>query len=115
MNSLRSRRLEVVGERENGGAGGRHANKRLIYKQFVQILALCLVSVCGPQFLSYLPKRFTHLCRVLYGEAILVDNEFGPPIYMAAGNQQKHLEFTFSTTALPFHSRARMRADKHIF
>ena len=35
--------------------------KRLIYKQFVQVSGLC-----GPQFLSYLPKRFTHfvdLCR----------------------------------------------------
>ena len=31
--------------------------KRLIYKQFVQVSGLC-----GPQFLSYLPKRFTHLC-----------------------------------------------------
>ena len=29
--------------------------KRLIYKQFVQNS-----GVCGPQFLSYLPKRFTH-------------------------------------------------------
>ena len=41
--------------------------KRLIYKQFVQISGLS-----GPQFLSYLPKRFTHLCRALYGDALLV-------------------------------------------
>ena len=34
---------------------------------------------------------------------------------MAAGNQQKHLEFTFSIKALPFHSRASIRAHKHIF
>ena len=34
--------------------------KRLIYQQFVQVSGLC-----GPQFLSYLPKRFTHLCTVL--------------------------------------------------
>ena len=34
--------------------------KRLIYEQFVQISGLC-----GPQFLSYLPKR-----RALYGDAI---------------------------------------------
>ena len=39
--------------------------KRLIYKQFVQISGLC-----GPQFLSYLPKHFTHLCRTLYGEGV---------------------------------------------
>ena len=31
--------------------------KRLIYKKFVQISGLC-----GPQFLRYLPKCFTHLC-----------------------------------------------------
>ena len=42
--------------------------KRLIYKQFIQVSGLC-----GPQFLmSYLPKRFTHLCRAFYGDAILV-------------------------------------------
>ena len=29
---------------------------------------------------------------------------------MAAGNQQKHLEFTFSIKALPFHSRASIHA-----
>ena len=40
--------------------------KRLIYKQFFQVSGLC-----GLQFLSYLPKRFTHLCRALYGDAIL--------------------------------------------
>ena len=34
---------------------------------------------------------------------------------MAAGNQQKHLEFTFSTKALSFHLRASIRAHKHIF
>ena len=34
---------------------------------------------------------------------------------MAAGNQQKHLEFTFSTKALSFHSRASIRAYKHNF
>ena len=32
--------------------------KRLIYKQFAQISGLC-----GPQFLSYLSKHFTHLYR----------------------------------------------------
>ena len=49
--------------------------ERLIYKQFVQVSGLC-----GPQFLSYLPKRFTHLCRALYGDAILV-HRFGAPIW----------------------------------
>ena len=49
--------------------------KRLIYKTFVQVSGLC-----GPQFLSYFPKRFTHLCRALYGDAILV-YRFGAPIW----------------------------------
>ena len=37
--------------------------KRLIFKQSVQFSGLC-----SPQFLSYLPKRFTDLCRALYME-----------------------------------------------
>ena len=49
--------------------------KRLIYKQFVQVSGLC-----DTQFLSYLPKRFTHLCRALYGDAILV-HRFGALIW----------------------------------
>ena len=49
--------------------------KRLTYKQFVQVSGLC-----GPQFLSYLPKRFTHPCRALYGDAILM-YRFGAPIW----------------------------------
>ena len=43
--------------------------KRVIYKQFFQVSGLC-----DPQFLSYLPKRFTHLCGALYGGAISVDS-----------------------------------------
>ena len=49
--------------------------ERLIYKQFFQASGLC-----GQQFLSYLPKRFTHLCRALYGDVILVYS-FGAPIW----------------------------------
>ena len=70
------------------------------YKQFFQISGLC-----GPQFLSHLPKHFTHLCRAMNGDAISVDS-------LAAGNQQKHLEFTFSIKALPFHSSASIRVQK---
>ena len=33
---------------------------------------------------------------------------------MAAGNQQKHLEFTFSIEALSFHSRTSIRTHKYI-
>ena len=32
-----------------------------------------MTDLCGPQFLSYLLKRFTQLCRSLYGDAIWVD------------------------------------------
>ena len=49
--------------------------KRLIYKLFAQVSRLC-----APQFLSYLPKRFTQFCRALYGDAILV-HRFGAPIW----------------------------------
>ena len=59
--------------------GNRHKKmkccKRLKYKRFVQVSGLY-----GPQFLSYLPKRFMHLCRALYGDAMLV-YRFGPPIW----------------------------------
>ena len=49
--------------------------KRLIFKQLVQVSGLC-----GPQFPSYLPKCFMHLCRALYGNAVLV-HRFGAPIW----------------------------------
>ena len=77
--------------------------KRLTYKQFVQFSGLC-----GKQFLSYLSKRFTHLCRALYGDTSV-------PFWctkMAAG---KHLEFTYSIEALSFHSRTSIPTHKHIF
>ena len=67
--------------------------KRLKDRRFVQVSGLC-----GQQFLSYLPKRFMHLCRALYGDAILV-YRFG----------------RFSIKALSFHSRTSIRAHKHIF
>ena len=73
-----------------------------MYKQFVQVSGLC-----GPQFLSYLPKRFTHLCRALYGDAILV-YRFGAPIWPPEINK-------FSIKTLSFHSRISIRAHKHIF
>ena len=79
---------------------------RLIYKQFVS-------GLCGPQFLRFfLPKRFTHLRRASYGDAILV-YRFGAPIW-PPGNQQKHLEFTFSIKAFSFHLRTSIFAHKHI-
>ena len=56
-----------IGNRRAEEAKKMKCYKRLIYKQFVQIS-----GPSGPQFLSYLPKRFTHLCRALYGDTILV-------------------------------------------
>ena len=76
-----------------------------MYKQFVQVSGLC-----GRQFLSYLPKRFTYLCRALYGDAMLV-YRFGAGADMAAGNKKK----TSSIKTLSFHSRTSIRAHKHIF
>ena len=83
--------------------------KRLIYKQFIQISALC-----GPQFLSYLPKHLTYLCRTLYGDAIYwwwteTVHQYGPR------KSTKTSGVHFSIKALPFHSRASIRAHKHIF
>ena len=61
--------------------------KRLIFKQFVQVSGLC-----GPKFLDYLPKRFTHLCRALYGDAILV-HRFGAPIWPPEINETSRVHF----------------------
>ena len=61
--------------------------KRLIYKQFVQESGLC-----DPQFLSYFPKRFTHLRRALYGDAILV-YRFGAPTWPAEINKNMWSSF----------------------
>ena len=58
-------------------------------------------------------KRFTHLCRALYA-----GRHIGAPFWrtnMAAGNQQKHLEFTFFVKVISFHSRTSIRKHKHIF
>ena len=49
-----------IGNRRAEEAKKMKCYKRLIYKQFVQIS-----GPSGPQFLSYLPKPFTHLCRAL--------------------------------------------------
>ena len=70
-----SRNKKYIGNRPVEEAKRRTCYKRLIYKQFVQVSGLC-----DPQFLSYLSKRFTHLCRALYGDAILV-HRFGAPIW----------------------------------
>ena len=55
--------------------------KGLIFKQIVQISGRC-----GLQFLSYLPKRFTHLSRAFYGDTILV-HRFGAPIWLPEINK----------------------------
>ena len=48
---------KYIGNRPVEEAKKMKCYKRLICKQFFQVSGLC-----GPQFLSYLPKRFTHLC-----------------------------------------------------
>ena len=73
---------KLLGNRAMEEAKKTKCYKRLIYKQFVPVSGLC-----GPQFLSYLPKRFTHLCRALYGDAILV-YRFGPPIWLLEINKK---------------------------
>ena len=82
--------------------------KRLMYKQFVQVS-----GPCGPQFLSYLPRHFTHHFRALYGDAIFVYC-FGIQIW-PPGINKNIWRSLFSTKALSFHSRASIRAHKHIF
>ena len=58
---------KYIGNRPVEEAKKMKCYKRLVYKQYVQVCGLC-----GPQFLSYLPKHFTHHCRTLYGDAIFV-------------------------------------------
>ena len=82
--------------------------KRLIYKQFVKVS-----GPCGPQFLSYLPRHFTHHFRALYGDAIFVYC-FGTQIWPPEINKNIWRSL-FSIKALSFHSRASIRAHKHIF
>ena len=81
--------------------------KRLIYKQFVQLSGLCV-----PQFLSYLPKHFTHLCRALYGDAILV-HRFSAPFWLPEINKNIWSSLFF-IKALSFHLGTSICAHKHI-
>ena len=75
--SLSRNKKKLIGNRPVEEAKKMKCYKRLIYKQFFQASGLC-----GQQFLSYLPKPFTHLCRafVWTGDAILV-YRFGAPIW----------------------------------
>ena len=66
--------------------------KRLVLKQFVQVSGLC-----GPKFLSYLPKRFMHLRRALYGDAILV-HRFGAPIWPPEINKTSGVRFFYKSS-----------------
>ena len=76
-----SRNQKLNWKRSSGRTKKMTCYKRLIYKQFIQVSGLC-----GPQFLtSYLPKRFTNLCRALYGDAILVHRFVGNSKYQVKG------------------------------
>ena len=83
---------KYIGNRPVEEAKKMKCYKRLIYKQFFQVSGLC-----GPQFLSYLPKRFTHLCRALYGDAILVYH-FGPPIWPPEINKTSGVHFFYKSS-----------------
>ena len=83
---------KYIGNRPVEEAKKMKCYKRLIYKQYFQVLGLC-----GPQFLSYLPKRFTHLCRALYGDAILVYH-FGPPIWPPEINKTSGVHFFYKSS-----------------
>ena len=63
------------------------------------------------QFLSYLLKRFMHLCRALYGDAILV-YRFGSPTWPP--EITKNI-WSSLFLALSFYSGTSIRAHKHIF
>ena len=67
-------------------------HKRLIYKQFVQVSGLC-----DPQFPSYFSRTIAELCmETPWCVQFWYTN-------MATGNQQNHLQFTFTIKALSFH------------
>ena len=57
----------------------------ILHEQFVQVSGLC-----GPQILSYLPTLFTHLCRALYGDPIMVYRWSGWCTDMAAAKNTKN-------------------------
>ena len=65
--------------------------RRLIFKEFVQDPGLCV------QFQSYLPKRLTHHCRALYGDAILV-HSFGAPIWSPKINKITGIHFFYKSS-----------------
>ena len=82
--------------------------RRLLYKQFVQVSGLC-----GPTVSELFAETFHALLQ-----SFVWRRQIGVPFWctnMAAGNQQKHLEFTFSIKALSFHSRSSIHTHRHIF
>ena len=83
---------KYIGNRPVEEAKKMKCYKRLIYKQFFQVSGLC-----RPQFLSYLPKHFMHLCRALYGDAILVYH-VGPPIWPPEINKTSGVHFFYKSS-----------------
>ena len=115
INKLQKNKLETTQwkkPRKRNVIKDLYINNCLIYKQLSTIVQVS--GLYGLQFLSYLPKRFTRLCRALYGDAMYICVQFWYR-NMATRNQQNHLEFTFSIRAISFHSRASISAHKHIF
>ena len=82
--------------------------KRLIYKRFVQVSGLLWRTVSEFFAETFHAPLLSFVWRRHIGVSFWCAN-------MAAGNQQKHLEFTFSIKALSFQSKTSLRAHKHIF
>ena len=92
-----SRNKKLNWKLSSGRSQENECYKILIYKQFVQVSGLC-----GPSY------HRGYICMVTpYWCTVLCTN-------MAAGNQQKHLEFTFSVKSHSFHSRTSIRRHKYI-
>ena len=84
-------------------------HKRLIYKQFVQVSARSLWHTVSEVF----AETFHTPLQTFVGR-----RHIGVPFWctnMAAGNQQKHRESTFSIKVLSFHLRTSIRTHKHTF
>ena len=98
-------------------------NKKINWKSYSgrsQAEMKCYKRLICPSLRSLWPS-FWAICRNVsrtFEELCMVGRHIGIQFWwtnMAAGNQQKHLEFTFPITALSFHSRTLTCAHKHIF
>ena len=78
--------------------------ERLIYKQFVQVSGLS-----GTQFLSYFPKRPTHLCMEMPYWCTVLVHQYG----RRKSTKTSGVHFFYKSSFFPL--RTSTRAHKHIF